>query len=101
VSNMSTLAEAQKIAADLEERRRALIERGQEIAETRKRISFAVIVDGDAKTRETAEREAKALEKLPPPAMVGASAAADSLAPSAQQDCLNRANHECSVQVHR
>jgi hypothetical protein len=38
---------------------RALIERGQEIAETRKRILYAALADGDAKAREAAEREAR------------------------------------------
>jgi hypothetical protein len=56
------LEKAEQIVADLGVRHRALIERGQEIDETRKRISFAVIVDGDARAREAAERHAKALE---------------------------------------
>jgi hypothetical protein len=47
----NTVAAAEQTLAQLEAKRRALIERGQEIAETRKRISFAALADGDQKAK--------------------------------------------------
>jgi hypothetical protein len=48
---ITTVVDAEQTLKQLEDRRRALIERGQEIAETRKRISFAALADGDQKAK--------------------------------------------------
>jgi hypothetical protein len=49
--NTNAVAAAEQTLKRLENRRRLLIERGQEIAETRKRISFAALADGDQKAK--------------------------------------------------
>jgi hypothetical protein len=46
----SAVAEAERIVADLEQKRRALIERGQELDESRRRLSFDALT-GDAKSK--------------------------------------------------
>jgi hypothetical protein len=56
VEQQQTVEKAERVIRDLEAKRVELVQRGIEIAESRKRLSFAAIADGDPKAKKELER---------------------------------------------